>query len=355
VSKIHGHDGALQRLKETMSNGRMHHAWIISGPMGVGKRLVAEETARILLDPDCDSDDLGKPTHSSSHQSGLLEAGTHPDLHVVHRKLAATSSVATLRDRKQMNIPVDLLRETVIGGRTSDGKVHEAAAYRTPMLAGGKVFIIDEAERLDLPGQNLLLKTLEEPPGSTWFFLVTSRPDGLLPTIWSRCQHLPLAPLSHDAMVTWVASRHPDVSSDELDDLIAFSDGSPGLFDLGVRRSLGAWIQSVLSMTNELDRGAWTEAMAASMGSHIESWSKQVLDENPRASKASANQEGAEMILRMLSGSIRRQLRSASEVDHLLELCDRVDRVTDLERQISAGLNLKHALEAMTAEWAPSR
>ncbi|HCA40005.1 MAG TPA: DNA polymerase III subunit delta', partial [Phycisphaerales bacterium] len=59
-------------------------------------------------------------------------------------------------------------------------------AYRTPSLAPAKVFIIDEAERLDLPGQNALLKTLEEPPPSTYLFLVTSRPERLLPTIWSR-------------------------------------------------------------------------------------------------------------------------------------------------------------------------
>ena len=120
MQRIHGHQTAIQRLQRTINSGRMHHAWIISGPRGVGKRLLAEETARVLLDPDASADELGSIDHQQSYVSKFMESGTHPDLHVIHRRLAATSSVSTLRDRKQMNIPVDLLRETVIGGRTSD-------------------------------------------------------------------------------------------------------------------------------------------------------------------------------------------------------------------------------------------
>ena len=100
-----------------------------------------------------------------------------------------------------MNSPVDVLRQHMIGGWTKDPpRFHEAPAYLTPLSAPAKTFIIDEAELIDTVGQNALLKTLEEPPRRTYIFLVTSRPERLLPTIRSRCQHVRFVPLDHASM-----------------------------------------------------------------------------------------------------------------------------------------------------------
>jgi len=355
MQRIHGHQTAIQRLQRTINSGRMHHAWIISGPRGVGKRLLAEETARVLLDPDASADELGSIDHQQSHVSKLMESGTHPDLHVIHRRLAATSSVSTLRDRKQMNIPVDLLRETVIGGRTSDGKIHEAAAYRTATLGCGKIFIIDEAERLDLPGQNLLLKTLEEPPSSTWFFLLTNNPDGLLPTISSRCQHLNLSPLDQSEMLGWIESQEIECDPEDLDVVIQFANGSPGMFDLALKRSLVGWIHSMDEIAKSLGSGSWNADMSARMHECIELWANQVLEDNSLASKSSANQEGADMVIRMLSDSVRHCLRHHTQTDDLLRNCGVIDLLHETEQQIRSGLNIKHVLESMTAEWCASK
>ena len=157
----------------------------------MGKYTAALEAARVLLDPAARQavreHDAGDATRlieggGDSRIQNLIHAGTHPDLHIIRKEMAKFSDNRSLRDKKQLNIPIDLLRERVIGGKSGE-TYHDAAAYRTAQMGHGKVFIIDEAELLDQTGQNAMLKTLEEPPSDTWFFLITSQPDRLLPTI----------------------------------------------------------------------------------------------------------------------------------------------------------------------------
>ena len=109
-----------------------------------------------------------------------MTEGTHPDLHVIRKELALYSDSATLRAKKLMNIPIDVLRQHMIGGVTiTDQKYHEPKVGMTPVLGQAKVFIIDEAELIDRTGQNALLKSLEEPPPRTYIFLITTRPERL--------------------------------------------------------------------------------------------------------------------------------------------------------------------------------
>ncbi len=346
MKRILGHDEALDVFQRALANDRLHHAWILSGPAGVGKSLVASAVASVLLDPGADRSRMGLGDVSASKAGLLLDAGTHPDLHVIHRELAASSNNPRLRERKQLNIPLDLLRETILGGRTSDGTVHEAAAYRTPVMATAKVFIIDEAERLDLPGQNALLKTLEEPPAATYLFLVTSRPERMLPTIRSRCQHVRLGRLTSEEMEGWFDQANIDPA--DRSPLAMFADGAPGLADLAVKRDLLDWIHAMDPILTKLDQGDWNEGMVTDMSERIEAWSKSVVSENPRASKDSANRDGAEMMLRILGEHARRTLRHRPTN----ETCRIIDRIAEAERQCQAGLNLKHVLEALTAEWS---
>ena len=350
MHQILGHDEHLQTFQTAIEFGRMHHAWILSGPAGIGKSLVAKAVSTALLDPSEPLDHMGQSGGASTQTRRLVEAGTHPDLHIIHRELSAVSKNPRLRERKQMNIPLDLLRETLLGGRTSDGVIHEAAAYRTPVIAKAKTFIIDEAERLDLPGQNSLLKTLEEPPPATYIFLVTNRPERLLPTIRSRCQHMRLGPLSHDDMNRWLDSSKIDISPADAEIILPFCGGAPGLAHLAIKRDLAEWIQSLKLILGYLDQGEWPIDAAPMMAERIDVWAKAVVSENPRASKDAANREGAEMMLRILADHARRRLR----VDEYgqLQTCVLIDRIAEAEQQFQAGLNLKHVLEALMAEWA---
>ena len=350
MHQILGHDQHLQTFQKAIELGRMHHAWILSGPAGIGKSLVAKAVATALLDPTEPLNHMGRGGEASTQTQRLIEAGTHPDLHIIHRELSASSKNSRLRERKQMNIPLDLLRETLLGGRTSDGVIHEAAAYRTPVISKAKAFIIDEAERLDLPGQNSLLKTLEEPPPATYIFLVTNRPERLLPTIRSRCQHMRLGPLSDDEMDQWLVSSEIKISPADTEIILSFCEGAPGVAHLAIKRDLAEWIQSLKPLLACLDNGQWPSDAAPMMAERIDAWAKAVVSENPRASKDAANREGAEMMLRILADHARRRFRT--DEGGLLQTCVIIDRIAEAEQQFQAGLNLKHVLEALTAEWA---
>jgi len=349
---VFGHTDAIQTLQAALTAGRMHHAWIFSGPIGIGKCLLAQEVGAVLIQDDVDASTLGSGVRSDSNCGRLLTSKSHPDLHVIHRRLAAQSSNPSLRERKQMNIPLDLLRETMLGGRTSDGRVHEAAAYRTPALAKRKVFIIDEAELLDASGQNALLKTLEEPSPETYLFLVTSRPERLLPTIWSRCQHLAMSPLDPDEMQQWLRSGSLDIEEADIEMTLDFAEGSPGMASLALERNALDWIQCLDPLLNDLNRGRWSGSAATDMAERIDAYAKAVVSDNPRASKSAANLEACETLLRIIGRHERIALREATSRGAMSMHCSVIDRVAECEQQLQAGLNLKHVLDGLTAEWA---
>ena len=352
MKQIFGHADAMSTLKDVFQSGRIHHAWIFSGPSGVGKCTLAEQFASVILDPKRSIDLLGTSHCTGSNEENLMSSGTHPDLHIIRRTLAAHSSISALRERKQMNIPLDLLRELIMGGRTSDGKIHESAAYHTASLSEGKVFIIDEADRMDIPGQNAMLKTLEEPPSSTYFILVTDRPERLIPTIWSRCQHIALSPLGDDEMKLWLDHTDFDLSSGPLQNVIDFSEGSPGMATRYIEHDVDSWCSTMRPIMDGLDCGAWTASASEIMVDLIDNWAQIVLEKNSKSSKNAASQEGAEMVFRIMTRHLREKVRSANDPVVLSAGCDLIDRVAEAESQILSGLNLKHILDALTSEWA---
>ncbi|MCH2134801.1 MAG: hypothetical protein MK116_13755 [Phycisphaerales bacterium] len=351
---IIGHESALETIRGTLSSGRIHHAWIISGPVGIGKRTLACEFARVLLDPQASSDDLGLGgTALMSSEGQLLDAGTHPDLYLIRKEDAEHSDSKTLNRRKQMNIPLDLLRERLLGGCTADStKKHESPAYHTSKLGQGKVFIIDEAELIDLYGQNALLKTLEEPPPKTWLFLITSRPERLLPTVRSRCEHLRLGPLSDEDMRQWLTDELPDTPDVEW--MLQWAEGGPGMAVLADETSLLDCARDLEPILRDLDEGRWKTTFGGTVNDFIAGWADKVVKANPRASKDLANKMGASLVLRMLAKRVRTQLETVTpgDLETGRRLWDLANRVSEAEDNLQRGLNMKHAMESLGAGWS---
>jgi DNA polymerase-3 subunit delta' len=207
-SLLLGHEPAETTLLEALRSGRMHHAWLITGPDGVGKATLAYRFARRLLAGQVDGNSLAlDPSHPVFRR---VAAGSHADLLTVER------GYDDKRKRMRTQIAVDDVRR--IGNFMS----------LTAAEGGWRVAIVDGAEELNLASANALLKVLEEPPARAVLLLVCSAPGRLLPTIRSRCRRLRLQPLETDIVERLLQSYLPDMADDERGRLATLAEGSPG-------------------------------------------------------------------------------------------------------------------------------
>jgi len=355
MSSIVGHDRALATIQQSLQSGRVHHAWIFAGPPGIGKFTTAIEMARLLLDPSAG------PTPSSgsggryasdpeSETSRLIDAGTHPDLHVVRKELALFSIDPQVRKRKLFNIPVDVLREHVIGGLVAGDRAITGPAYRTAQRGHGKVFIIDEAELLEEESQNLLLKTLEEPPAQTWFILVTSRPRRLLPTIHSRCQTVRFGRLSPAEVEQVIARRNPDLSRADREWLIAYADGSPGSALLAAEFGFAAFAARIIPALARLSRGEFVPEAGPMLAEFTETFADAWVKKNRNASKDAANKDGGRHLIAMIAADVRTRLRAADAAE-FERVVAQIEILRDAERQLAANVNQKQVFEDVAARW----
>lgn len=343
-------------LRSALRSQRMHHAWLFSGPAGVGKHTTATELARILLDPDAQPTLTGELEASpDSPTSREIDAGLHPDLHLIYKELALDSENRELRKKKLTNIPLDLLRERMLGGFSGE-RHYEAAAYRTAVRGHAKVFIIDEAELLDQNTQNALLKTLEEPPPATYIILVTKRLERLLPTIRSRCQHVRFTQLDDESMQAWMSRAKLDVTPAQRRWIEQFAEGSPGIALLAAEYGLHQWHESLVPLYAELDRGRFPVSLGETMAGLIEQFAVAWVKKHKNASKDAANKDGARLMLSLLASHARNRLRQSCEneasPDEWIALAD---LLRDAEAQLYSNVNLKMLLENLAVQWHAKR
>ena len=209
---IVGQDRAVEQFANAWATRKLHHAWLLAGPKGVGKASFAHVAARRVLADAAGPlfDAPGIETPDDHPIVKLVEAGSHPDMRWLQRlENERTGNLAR-------NISVDQVRE-----------LGEFLTL-TSALSPWRVAVIDTVDELELSGANALLKILEEPPPNTIFFLVNHAPGRLLPTIRSRCRRLEFQPLGDDAMASILEVQAPDVSASERQKIIAMSFGSAG-------------------------------------------------------------------------------------------------------------------------------
>jgi DNA polymerase III subunit delta' len=207
AARLEGHEAAELAFLDALERGRLHHAWLLVGPEGVGKATFAYRAARRLLGarPEPAYGPLGADPEDPVFRQAAGRA--HPDLVVLER------DDPDAKARK--SIPVDEARALPEFFAKSPGR----AAYR--------VAIIDSADDLNPNAANAVLKTLEEPPERGVLLLVSHRPGSLLPTIRSRCRRLVFsAPPAEDA-ARWVAAS-ADVSPEAAATLLRMARGAPG-------------------------------------------------------------------------------------------------------------------------------
>lgn len=207
VFELQGHGPAEIAFEASRARGRLHHAWLLTGPEGVGKATFAYRAARRLLGAPADPAYglLGvSPDHPVSRQ---VMARSHPDLMVIER---------TGEDGKVRKvIPVDDAR-----------KLGEFFS-KSPASAPHRVAIVDAADDLNANAANALLKTLEEPPPKGVLLMVSHAPGRLLATIRSRCRRLVFAPMELEDVAAFVQERG-GVSDEDSLRLAKMAGGAPG-------------------------------------------------------------------------------------------------------------------------------
>jgi len=212
VTPLHGHDAAIAAFRAALDAGRLHHAWLLAGPEGVGKALFADKAAlRVLAGASVqkvETPGLDVPDdHPAAH---LATAGSHPDLMRLER-LVKEGGTELAR-----SINVDQVRGL------------QRLFATTASMSPWRAVVIDAADDLERNAANALLKNLEEPPPDTVFLLVSHSPERLLPTIRSRCRLLRFSPLVDDAMTSALRSALPDADEEEVEALAAIGEGAPG-------------------------------------------------------------------------------------------------------------------------------
>ncbi|MCL2703034.1 MAG: DNA polymerase III subunit delta' [Defluviitaleaceae bacterium] len=188
-----------RRLEKILSNGRFSHAYLFSGPPGTGKKTLAKQTARILL---CEG--MADKPCGGCYSCKALESGNHPD-------------VIFARPDKKTAISAEYVRENII-----------TAANIKPYRSGYKVFIIEKADWMNASSQNIMLKTLEEPPPHAVFILCAENEGLLLPTVRSRLAGIKTTALPTDEAARVLLANNPGLTQSEAFFYASLSNGSAG-------------------------------------------------------------------------------------------------------------------------------
>jgi len=205
-----GHEAAEATLLASYRSGRLPHAWLVTGPRGVGKATLAFRFARFLLtQPD------------GTAASGLAVAPDHP----VYRRVASGGHGDLLVVERGVDPRTRRQRSAIV---VEDTRAVSGFLRMTAAESGWRVVIVDGADAMNRNAANGLLKILEEPPQRAVLLLLSDNPGRLLPTIRSRCRHLPLRPLADPVIAATLQQHQPGLSDADRAALARLAGGSIG-------------------------------------------------------------------------------------------------------------------------------
>ncbi|WP_111431810.1 DNA polymerase III subunit delta' [Rhodobacteraceae bacterium DSL-40] len=204
---LHGQAPAEAAFLEAAHGGRMHHAWLVTGPAGIGKATLAWRIARYMLAGGTGASLEMDPATRVFRQAARLSA---PGLVLCRRPW----------DEKAKRLRAEITVEEARGLKSAFQMSAPDGAWR--------VAIIDAVDEMNVAAANALLKILEEPPAEAMLLLVCHRPSRVLPTIRSRCRELRCRPLGAEDLGRALAGAGHPVSETEARVLTALSGGSAG-------------------------------------------------------------------------------------------------------------------------------
>ena len=197
-SEIVGHEEIIEHLQNAIEADKVSHAYILNGPDKAGKMMIAKAFAQTL---QCEKG--GIEPCMECHSCKQAMSGNQPDIIYVRHEKPNTISVDDIRTQINNDIVVK------------------------PYSSKRKIYIVDEAEKMNQQAQNALLKTIEEPPAYAVLLLLTTNADTFLPTILSRCVRLNLKAVRDEEIKDFLMKKHqlPDYQADVC---VAFAQGNVG-------------------------------------------------------------------------------------------------------------------------------
>lgn len=309
-----------QRLMAAKSAGRMPHALLLTGGLGLGKSWFAHRLAASLL---CTAPlENGRPC-GSCQGCRLLRAETHPDFTWIQPEEPGKA------------IKIDTIREfTQKGGLTSRS-------------GGFKVIIIEPADALNGAAANSLLKTLEEPVDRTVMILVTANAGRLPATIRSRCQRYHFAPPNEDAALTWLGEQVEAGVDAPL--LLSLASGAPLLAVKyardGILEERARMIDELVGILKGMDPIAvalrWSKLEQYSLVKWFSGWMIDLI--RLKIAAESAN---------IINVDQRERLQALARKVNSRRLYALLDRLLDANRTMGAQLNTQMQLESLLLDWA---
>ncbi len=231
-ARLLGQAAAEDAFLRAWRAGRVHHAWLLTGPPGIGKATFAYRVARFVLAGGRDAEGLAvPPAHPVARK---VAAGSHPDLVVLEGY--STTPIGAIRER----IGVDEVRALA------------SALRKTAAESAWRVGLIDPADAMGREAANALLKLLEEPPPRTLLLLVCHVPGRLLPTIRSRCRRLALAALAEAEVAALLARLRPDADPAARARAAGLTDGSVGRACALLDDDIAGWLPAAEDPIAEL-------------------------------------------------------------------------------------------------------
>ena len=348
---------AQKILQRALACGRVPHAYLFHGPDGVGREMLALRLATVMLcerpvetrkapHPElADFDGVWRDACGKCKDCVLVRADTHPDLHRVYRELRKHHPDSTVRQRVSQELGVDVIRHFLL----------DAVAAK-PFRGRAKVFIVREADLLTTEAQSALLKTLEEPPRTTFLILISAGLNDLLPTTRSRCQHVPFSPLPLDFVAARVADLTGDLSKDQAHRYALLADGSLGTALRFAEDGIAANQESVDSTLREFGRlgpmqvsKRWYDE-AKGLG---EAFARR----DPGITDTEAQRRGLKLILSLVASALDARLRgsvesSATKTGTAAGIAKAIQAVAEAERHIDQNANVQLAVDAMAIRLA---
>lgn len=341
MKRLIGNRHAAETLLRLVTSGRVPNALLFAGPEGVGKRQFAIELARCLVClthkagegcGDCSAcrraGEFAIPVFDEGKQSDFVFFSQHPDV----------GTVVPFR----RNLRIGAIRAL------------EVEANFRPYEAGARVFIVDDADKMNDPASNALLKTLEEPPATSHIILISSRADSLLPTIRSRCQTIRFGPVGYSEIEKYLVDT-ADFSADDASLAARVSAGSVG-------RAL-----AVVPASFRTHRSLMLAALKAA----LEDNKRELLSASEEMADARYKDEYDEKLAvledlihdlwLLTNGFDPKDIRNTEIADELVRLVDRVDSPTlarwladieEMRENFIVNLNRKVATDALFVNMA---